>query len=119
MTKFAVRNFCNRERSREKGARQTLAAFRRINLTVVLFFLIVFAGFSYLYYINQTATGGFDIKGIENQITALEKQNVQLDLQAAELQSLSRLEEASASLDLVATTSIQYLPAQGSSVAAR
>ncbi len=89
------------------------------SLGIMLFALIVFVGLSYLYYINQTATGGFDIKGMENQITELSKDNRQLEIKTAEMQSLSIIEEAGNNLEMVATTSIEYLPAVGSAVAVR
>ena len=73
----------------------------------------------YLYFINQTATGGFDIKGIENRIEELSKNNKRLELKTAELQSLTNIEKASAELDMIATTTIDYLPAVSSTVAVR
>lgn len=97
---------------------------RNINLgqnsiTILLFALILFVGLSYLFFINQTATGGFDIKGMENQITEITKDNKQLEIKTAEMQSLSLIEEAGQNLEMVATTSIEYLPAVGSAVAVR
>ncbi|MDP2685525.1 MAG: hypothetical protein Q8P20_10945 [bacterium] len=88
-------------------------------LKILLLVLIVFVGFSYLFYINQTATGGFDIKGMENQIEDITKNNKQLQIQSAEMQSLSNIEKASEEMQMVATTSIEYLPAVGSTVAVR
>jgi len=88
-------------------------------LKILLLVLIVFVGLSYLYYINQTATGGFDIKGMENQIDEMKKDNKQLQVHTAEMQSLSNIEKASEEMQMVATTSIKYLPAVGSVVAVR
>ena len=76
-------------------------------------------GFSYLYYINGTATGGFDIKGIENQIAVMSKQNKQLEIKTAEMQSLAIIEQAGQELEMVPSSYIEYLPAVGSAVAAR
>lgn len=92
---------------------------RSVSLHLLLLGLVVAAGFSYLYLINLTATGGFNIKGAENEIEQLLKDNKELELRAAELQSLVTIEAASASLDLVATTQIEYLPAVGAAVAVR
>lgn len=89
------------------------------SLRILLFGLILFVSFSYLYYINQTATGGFDIKGIENRIEDIKKENKLLELKSAELQSLVKIEEASQELQMVATTTIEYLPAVGSTIAVR
>jgi len=119
MTKFARRKFNNEKERRSFRQRRAKVNFGPATLSVLLFGLILFVGFSYLYYINQTATGGFDIKGIENNIEALSKENKQLDLRIAELQSLSNIEAASAELDMVATTRIEYVSAVGPAVAVR
>ena len=74
---------------------------------------------SYLYYINQTATGGFDIKGMETNIEEIKKDNKQLQVKSAEMQSLGKIEKASEDMQMVATTSIEYLPAVGSVVAVK
>ncbi len=88
-------------------------------LKILLLVVIVFVGLSYLYYMNQTATGGFDIKGMENKIEDIKKNNKQLEVATAEMQSLSNIEKASQEMQMVATTSIEYLPAIGSVVAVR
>lgn len=88
-------------------------------LRILLLALIIVVGFSYLYYINGTATGGFDIKGIENQIEETSKQNKHLEIRSAEMQSLAVIEEASQGLEMVPTSYIEYLPAVGSVIAVR
>lgn len=119
MTKFARKKFNNEKERRSFKQRRARVNFGPATIGILLFGLILFVGFSYLYYINQTATGGFDIKGIENRIEELAKKNKQLDLHIAELQSLSNIEKASAELNMVATTSIEYVSAAGSAVAVR
>ena len=119
MTKFAIRKFSAQKHNNLHSPQQ-----RRINLTnsglrMLLTGLIIFAGLSYLFYMNQTATSGFDIKGMENSIEQIKKINKSLELQTAELQSLQRIEAASQELQMVATTRIEYLPAVGASVAVK
>lgn len=117
MTKLA-RKF-NKKNNFINPAKQRNINLGQNSLGILLFALIVFVGLSYLYYINQTATGGFDIKGMENKITEIAKDNKQLETKTAEMQSLSLIEEAGQNLEMVATTSIEYLPAVGSAVAVR
>ncbi len=119
MTKFVKNKFVSSEQRRT--SRTARGVFRVSNQSIswMLMCLIVFSGIMYLYFINQTATGGFDIKGIENRIEDLSKDNRRLELQTAELQSLTNIEKASAEFEMVATTSIDYLPAVGSTVAIR
>lgn len=109
----------NQKRNLINPIKQKKIDLSQNGLKILLFILIVFVGLSYLYYINQTATGGFDIKGVENQIEDIKKDNKQLQVRAAEMQSLSNIEAASGEMQMVATTSIEYLPAVGSVVAVR
>ncbi|MBU0597715.1 hypothetical protein KKF61_01810 [Patescibacteria group bacterium] len=119
MTKFLTKKFRNGSNGfiNEKAIRKI--ELNTTRLKVLLVVIIIMAGFSYLYYMNQTATGGFDIKGLENNIEELSKQNKQFELRTAELQSLGSIEAASNELEMVATTTIDYLPAIGPAVAVR
>ena len=118
MTKFTVKKF----RSDKPTLRQKMAGSINVSqarLSILLMGVIIFASLSYLFYINQTATGGFDNQGIENRIDEISKNNSLLLLEVAQLQSLTTIEAASAELELVATSYIEYLPAVGSAVAVR
>ncbi len=118
MTKFTRRQAQHKQKQFTDAVAQKLH-LRTAPLQIILLAVIVFATLSYLFYINQTATGGFDIKGLEQQITSLEKENKQLELRAAELQSLTTIEQASQNLELVSTSYVEYLPAVGTAVAQR
>ncbi len=118
MTKFTRRQAQHKQQKFAESVADRLH-LSQAPLQLILFAVIIFAALSYLFYINQTATGGFDIKGIEQNITQLEKANKKLEVRVAELQSLSSIEQASADLNLVATSHIEYLPAVGAAVAQR
>ena len=117
MTKLS-RKF-NRKNNFVNPVKQRNIKLGQHGINILLFALILFVGLSYLYFTNQTATGGFDIKGMENQITEMEKDNRQLEIKTTEMQALQLIENASENLEMVATTSIEYLPAVGSTVAIR
>ncbi len=118
MTKFIVTKFRDSDRTNITTSRlASITQWGRVN--IILLLLIAMVAISYLYYMNQTATGGFDIKGMENRIEQLNKDNKQLEVKAAAIQSLSAIEQSSAQAGMVATTKIEYLPAVGSSVAVR
>lgn len=51
----------------------------------------VLLGLLYVLQMNVTATKGYDIRELEQQKTALQKQTRQLELEAMELQSVDRL----------------------------
>lgn len=90
-----------------------------VSISVILVALICFVGVGYLYYINQTATGGFDIKGLEKRIENVQKENKRLEIEVANLQSLSNIEAAGQAMQLVASEHIDYLEAGTSAVAVR
>lgn len=118
MTKFTRRQFNPAPRSFAERLSDRLH-LRHAPLQIILLGVIVFASLSYLFYINQTATGGFDMKGMEGRITELQKENKKLELRVAELQSLSAIETASADMHMVAASNVEYLPAVGAVVAQR
>lgn len=118
MTKFIITKFRDSDRTQNTASRTAaITHWGRVN--IILLVLISIVAVSYLYYMNQTATGGFDIKGMENRIEQLTKDNKQLEVKAAANQSLSAIEQSSSLAGMVATTKIEYLPAVGSSVAVR
>ncbi|MFH1207358.1 MAG: hypothetical protein V1668_02000 [Patescibacteria group bacterium] len=118
MTKFILTKFRDTDRV-NRSSTWTAMFMNWGRMNVVLLLIIAAVAISYLYYMNQTATGGFDIKGLENRIEQLGKENKQLEVRAAAIQSLSAIEQSSSQSGMVATTKIEYLPAVGSSVAVR
>ena len=61
-----------------------IARLALIGMTLLL-------GLFYVLQINITATKGYDIRELEQQITQLNQQANELDLQALELQSIDRM----------------------------
>jgi len=119
MTKFIQQKFKSEKPPMRKRVFWQGLKGSSITLNILLFMVIAFAGISYLYYTNQTATGGFEIKGLEQRIEELQQDDEKLELKAAELQSLSVIEEAVADMEMVAVSTIDYLPAVGSVVAVK
>lgn len=118
MTKFTRRQAQHKQQQFAESVAHRLH-LSQMPLQMILFAVIIFAALSYLFYINQTATGGFDIKGIEQRITQLEKDNKKLEVRVAELQSLTNIERASTDLNFVAISQVDYLPVVGTTVAQR
>lgn len=86
---------------------------------VVVTFLAVTSGFSYVFLTNHTAAQGFAIKGLQGDIAELQAKNQQLEVKAADLRSLSAVETTSAQLGLVPAESFQYLAPTSGAVAVR
>jgi hypothetical protein len=74
-----------------------------------LFFLIISLSLVYIFSANTMATTGFQIKRLSSQLTDLEEQHKKLELQNSTLQSVSTIQQKTASLNLVPSTNITYL----------
>ncbi len=89
-----------------------------MTLNVVLIALIVFAGLSYLFVINQTSVGGYQLEELQRNIDKSKREYRQLDLSRAELQSMAAIQEAGSRMQMVAADSVQYLPSVGGAAVA-
>lgn len=74
-------------------------------------------GFSYVWLTNSTAAQGFAIDDLQEKIATLQADNEKLELQAADLRSLSGVEVSTQALNLQPADSFEYLPASGGPVA--
>lgn len=77
-------------------------------LGVVLLLLAVGGGFLYIREITSTAASGYDISTLERRAAELREQELRLEAQAAELQSLKRVEERVPKLNLVPSREVAY-----------
>ena len=66
-------------------------------------------GLLYLLQVNDTATKGYVIRDLESQVQALEERKASLEVYAARMQSLARIQKAIKGKDLVASKDIQYV----------
>ena len=84
---------------------------------IILGFLICAIGLVYLAQINSLATRGFEIKDLEEKAAQLKDQNKQLELQISDLRSSTRVNEEIAKLKMEQVAYVEYLQANGSTVA--
>ncbi len=86
---------------------------------VLLSVLAVASGFTYVFVTNTTAQEGFAIRSLQQKISDLQDANQKLELQAADLRSLTAVEQTSTQLGLVPAANFQYLAPTSGAVAAR
>lgn len=111
MTRFFISAHAQRSpfllsRSREEAPQKKWVLGKS---RILILALILLSGLIYLIQINQVATGGFEVRALEEKIGDLKEDNKKLELQITELQSLSRLNEEVKDLDLVAQGEVDYL----------
>jgi cell division protein FtsL len=105
-----------KERMNQANAISNYQTKNRNNI-IILGSLIFVCGILYLWQINCMATSGYEIKELENKAAALKDENKDLQVQITELRSTSRLETKIAELKMVEVARVEYLQANGSTVA--
>lgn len=78
-----------------------------LNVSLIVFLALL--GFVYLFLVNARTTKGFEIKKLEQSIVSLQKQQSELEQQAADLQSIQSLQETVDLPEMVSTTQVEYL----------
>lgn len=110
--------FSGKKISQEKNLGKKEAAFGGTKISLVslgfIFLLSIFlSGLVYLYQVNSLATQGFEMKEIEKDIQAIEKENKQLQIKEIELRSMNNIEKATEELNLVNSTNVTYIEVAG------
>jgi hypothetical protein len=82
-------------------------------LGVIVSISAALSGFGYVLLTNQTASQGFTIDDLETHLSQLQASNEKLELEAADLRSLSSVRLTSETLQLEQTEGFEYLPATG------
>ncbi len=81
----------------------------KVTLGFVTVCLVCLMGLFYLARANQTAVKGYQIRDCEEKIVELRAMNQKLKVEAAELQSVYRLQEAKEKFNLVETSKVSYM----------
>lgn len=74
---------------------------------------------TYLGVINATAVKGYEVKAIEQKISQLKKDNKQLQIQEAELNSFYNIKDNIGNLNMVPANEIVYIDSNDKAVAVR
>ncbi len=84
---------------------------------LIILVLIILVGLVYLVQVNQVSTGGYEVKALEEKIEKLNQENKKLELKAVELQSLTKIRQATEGLNLVAQKKVDYIVTEAPVVA--
>lgn len=95
---------------------------RRVNigpvtLSFVSIFILCLLSLFYLAQANQTATNGYQIRELEEELDVLKEENKKLELKAAELQSVRKVEEGVKHLNMIPIDKLMYITPAGTVVA--
>lgn len=89
--------------------RYVLPKFDLKTINIVIIALIVIFGIGYLVQVNGLATKGYRIKDLEKRIADLQQEKSDLELNALSLQSVVRVKEKLADLNMVGAGNSEYL----------
>jgi len=80
---------------------------------VLVVLAVALAVFFYLFSVNGSAVKGFQARQAEKEVLELQKQNEQLRIKEAELQSLYFIEESSKKLNMADLKKVSYVEQKG------
>jgi cell division protein FtsL len=122
MTKYC-KTICARDVD-DKSQSRLIKAFKclfskKTTIVAIIGAFVVSFIFYYIIQINNFATDGFEVRKLEDQISALKDENKHLEFQVVELQSMTGLRERAQKLNLVDASDIRYIEITGASLAQR
>ena len=108
------------ELNHKKGATKILSClFGGSKSTYWVLTLTIVFGFAYFMQTNITATKGYMISDMENQISKLQDENNKLNLNYIQRQSMANIVGSVSKLDMVPVTGVDVINAGGAVVALR
>lgn len=106
-------------RRRAQAARRPRFRPSPVLVTGVFCAMLAVFGAGYLMQTNQTASKGFQIRTLQNEISTLKDQGERLELKLAQEQSVQAVEEKVKGMGMVPTPQVQYVNAAPPQVARR
>lgn len=87
--------------------RNTFFTSFRINIGLLAFLMLL--SLVYVFSLNSISTANFQIKKLSNQLSVLEEDHKNLELQNSTLQSVTSIQAQTSHLNFVPATGIKYL----------
>lgn len=84
-----------------------------LRFNAVLMALIVVFGFAYIFQVNSLGTQGYEIRQLEQRVSALEVEHKSLQIQSSSLSSITRIQQVAESLNMVPATDAVYIKDSG------
>jgi len=111
---YKYRNLVNKCRAIYLSSWITSKAMR-----IILVLLIVGVGSAYVLKITSSATSGFEMHKLENQVDALDKDIQKIQIEIAENSALPSIQARLATLDMTEASNISYINSKDTAVAKR
>ncbi len=85
----------------------------RVTSSFFLVALVCALGVYYIFEVNKIAVRGYEIRELESKLEKIKKDNETLQIQAAELKSMYKIEERTKELNMIVPKDISYLNLPG------
>lgn len=106
---FQLPNFRQQQQQARRKNQNILSGVRAQWLGMSILVLLVGAMLLYLVQVNNFATKGYEIKKLQTAVSQLQDENSKLVVQAAQLQSIQRIQTDPAVLNMVPATQMTYV----------
>lgn len=104
---------CHKHRRRSRwGASSGKLVLGQRALSITLMAVIMVGAISYLALINSRVSKAFEIESLQEQLTDLRKVNKFLEQEAAELQSIQKIQDKVNLDEFIPTTEVSYIAEQ-------
>lgn len=110
----------NKKNSRS-GRKHSLKGFFRTGpfaLGVAMILLFCFLSLFFLAQVFQSSTRGYEVSALEKKVKRIKEDNQKLEVRAAELQSLDKIEESVKTINMVPIEEVIYVKSDQNAVAA-
>lgn len=101
------------------GGKRTGFKAGPVILSFATLLIIGALSFFYLSQTNETVTKGYEIKELEKNLEGLKAENHELELRAAELQSIEKVKEKTDKLNMIKITGAYYIQLKEEELARR
>jgi len=92
-----------------RTARNGIAGIQAVHVGAAVLVLLVGTVLAYLVQVNNFATKGYEINRLQTQLAQLQDEHDKLQVQAAQLQSIQRIQTDPAVLNMVPINQITYV----------
>ncbi|MFH1598011.1 MAG: hypothetical protein ABIB97_02985 [Patescibacteria group bacterium] len=120
MSKFILFSRFNKKHIRpQMNGKQKKFSVNANMLRLMIVSTVLALGIFYLVETNQVSTRGFELRNLQDKVDELNVQNEKLEVEAAEMKSMQRIEELSQELNLISGGPVLYLNTASAEVAAK
>lgn len=111
MSKFKFNYHKTKSDAPQTRVAEAMVALDTTKVRVILISVAVVFSLLYLWLVNSTATAGFYLSDLEDNVYMLEEEYRRLEIEQTALRSLDHVQERSEAMGMVASGTVEYVSA--------